>query len=82
MQVLAGRPASLPAAAVVVRGGVDGSAAITPAALAAWVAARLPPAAVPRAEHVVMVESLPRNALGKVDKPGLRRSVFGEQQQP
>ena len=64
------------------RGGVDGSAAITPAALAAWVAARLPPAAVPRAEHVVMVESLPRNALGKVDKPGLRRSVFGEQQQP
>jgi non-ribosomal peptide synthetase component E (peptide arylation enzyme) len=40
------------------------------------VAARLPPAAVPRAQDIRVVESLPRNALGKVDKPTLKRSAF------
>ena len=64
------------AAAVVVRGG--GVCVPSPASLSAWVAARLPPAAVPRAEAVVLVDSLPRNALGKVDKKGVRRGVFGQ----
>jgi malonyl-CoA/methylmalonyl-CoA synthetase len=70
------------AAAVVLRrpgsgGGVSpADPPPTPAALSAWVAARLPPAAVPRAEDVVVVDALPRNAMGKVDKPALKRGVF------
>ena len=65
------------AAAVVVRAG-SSEASVSREALSAWVAGRLPPAAVPRAEHVVFMTALPRNALGKVDKPRLRRGAFGQ----
>ncbi|MEV0565398.1 class I adenylate-forming enzyme family protein [Dactylosporangium sp. NPDC050588] len=57
-------------AAVIV---VGGSAALTPQALRAFLSGRLAPHEIPSLVHVV--DKLPRNRGGKVDKRSLRRSL-------
>jgi acyl-CoA synthetase (AMP-forming)/AMP-acid ligase II len=47
-----------------------------PAAVQAWVAAKMADYAVPR--HVRVVDALPRNRTGKVEKPALRRAFEAE----
>ena len=47
-----------------------------PAAVQAWVAARMADYAVPR--HVRVVDAIPRNRTGKIEKPALRRMFEAE----
>lgn len=52
--------------------GSDGS--LTLRDLRAWARDRLPPYQLPR--HLQLVEAIPRNAMGKVNKKELRKQLF------
>lgn len=52
----------------------DSDGSLTLRDLRAWARARLPPYQLPR--HLQLVEAIPRNAMGKVNKKELRKQLF------
>lgn len=51
-----------------------GNGSLTLHDLRAWARDRLPPYQLPR--HLKLVEAIPRNAMGKVNKKELRKQLF------
>lgn len=57
-------------------GSSGGNGGLTLHDLRAWARDRLPPYQLPR--HLKVVEAIPRNAMGKVNKKELRKQLFPE----